>query len=116
MEDKMRRYMLFDLDGTLMESADGIVNSVKYALEKCGVNEPDRANLLKFIGPPLRDSFRKFYGFTAEQAEEAVGYYREYYAEKGIFAQNSPPNFVYCSDLVNIVSRFFRPVYLFSDY
>lgn len=77
--------LLFDLDGTLTDSAPGITNSVMYALHKFGIEVEDKQSLNKFVGPPLWDSFENFYGFSHEQAQEAVQYYREYYTEKGIF-------------------------------
>ncbi len=79
------KYMFFDLDGTLIDSAAGITASVIYALEKFGIEEDDKAKLRRFIGPPLMDSFREEYNFSEEDARRAVGYYREYYADKGIF-------------------------------
>ena len=77
--------ILFDLDGTLTDSAVGIINSVIYALEKYDIKVNDRKELNKFIGPPLKDSFECYYGFSKEQAKTAVEYYREYYRKKGIF-------------------------------
>lgn len=77
--------ILFDLDGTLTDSGPGITNSVAYALKKYGIEVTDRTELYKFIGPPLRESFEKYYGFSAKEAEKAVEYYREYYVDKGIF-------------------------------
>lgn len=82
--------ILFDLDGTLTDPGIGITNSVKYALEKYNIHVENREELYKFIGPPLMDSFQTFFGFTEEDAEQAVAYYREYYREKGIFE-----NYVY---------------------
>ena len=79
------KYLFFDLDGTLTDSAPGIIRSVKYALDKFGIVENDEAALLRFIGPPLPDSFRDFYGFDDEKAALGVKYYREYYADNGIF-------------------------------
>lgn len=79
------QYLLFDLDGTITESEPGIVNSVRYALDKMGIPVEDHEDLKKFIGPPLVDSMKCFYGMSQEEAERAVAYYREYYAEKGIF-------------------------------
>lgn len=78
-------YILFDLDGTLTDSGIGITNSVMYALQKYGIEVSDRSQLYKFVGPPLLDSFEKFYGFSKEEAKTAVEYFREYYREKGIF-------------------------------
>lgn len=83
--EKVYKICLFDLDGTITDSAPGIVNSVIYALKKFGIEETDREKLLQFIGPPLTESFHRFYGFTEEESWNAVEYYREYYAEKGIF-------------------------------
>ena len=75
----------FDLDGTITDSSYGITNSVMYALKKFGIEESDRTKLYKFIGPPLTDSFKEYYGFSGEEVRRAVAYYREYYQEKGIF-------------------------------
>lgn len=77
--------ILFDLDGTLTDSALGITNSAAYSLKKYGIEVADRTELYKFVGPPLHESFEKFYGFSPEEAKQAVEYYREYYREKGIF-------------------------------
>ena len=76
---------LFDLDGTITDSSLGITNSVIYALKKFGIEETDRKKLYRFIGPPLTDSFARFYGFDEEQCEMGVVYYREYYSDRGIF-------------------------------
>ena len=81
----MFKYILFDLDGTLTDAAPGITNSVRYALKKFGIEENDNNKLRKFLGPPLLQSFKEIYGFTTEQAEKAVEYYREYFTPKGIF-------------------------------
>ncbi|WML33573.1 HAD family hydrolase [Clostridium sp. OS1-26] len=78
-------YILFDLDGTLTDPAIGITNSVMYSLEKYGIKVSDRSKLYKFIGPPLWESFEKYYGFSKEEAKQAVEYYREYYKDKGIY-------------------------------
>lgn len=81
----MLENILFDLDGTLTDPFEGITNSVLYALKKMGIEEQDRGKLAVFIGPPLIASFRDFYGMTPEDARRAVGFYREYYSERGIF-------------------------------
>lgn len=77
------QYLLFDLDGTLTDSAEGILNSVVYALKKRGFSVPEQAVLLKFVGPPLLDSFQRYCGLSREQAVTAVADYREYFTEKG---------------------------------
>lgn len=81
----MIKVVLFDLDGTLIDSSEGITRSVQYALKKYGIDEPDLAKLKCFIGPPLPGSFMKYYHFPEAQAKEAVGAYREYYRPTGIF-------------------------------
>ncbi len=77
--------ILFDLDGTLTDPREGIVNSILFALKKLGINENNIHELDSFIGPPLRDSFRKRYNLALETAATAVSYYSEYYSVKGIF-------------------------------
>ena len=77
--------LLFDLDGTLTDSAEGIMNCAEHALNVMGIVEPDRSKLLRFIGPPLVDSFMDFYGMNREDAMKAVAAYRERYPVKGIF-------------------------------
>lgn len=77
-------YIFFDLDGTLSDSALGIVNSVTYALNNMGIEVTDKEMLKKFVGPPLPESFSLFYGLTPEQIERAVKFFREYYQENGI--------------------------------
>jgi phosphoglycolate phosphatase len=77
--------VLFDLDGTLTDPGEGITNSVAYALSKYGIEVRDRSELYKFIGPPLRDSFMKYYGFPEDKALQAIEYYREYFRDRGIF-------------------------------
>lgn len=77
--------ILFDLDGTLTDPGEGITNSVAYSLGKFGIAVADRSDLYRFIGPPLADSFRDFYGFSESECQLAIVRYREYFAEKGIF-------------------------------
>lgn len=78
-------HFFWDLDGTLTRSAEGIVNSVRYALESFGIKEADDENLKRFIGPPLAESFNVFYGLNEEQCNKVIEKYREFYTEKGIF-------------------------------
>ncbi len=76
--------ILFDLDGTLTDSSQGIINSIIYALEKYDINDYDMTLLRKFLGPPLHESFEKFMGFDKEKSLQAVKLYREYFSLKGL--------------------------------
>lgn len=87
----MKPLCLFDLDGTLTDPQEGITKSVRHALSAFGIAVASLDELNHFIGPPLRDSFRAHYGFTAEEAELAVSKYREYFAETGLFENTLYP-------------------------
>ena len=78
-------YILFDLDGTLTDPVIGVTNAVMHALRHFGITVTDRRELHPFIGPPLADSFQKYYHLSPSQAMEAIEKYREYYAPTGIF-------------------------------
>lgn len=77
--------LLFDLDGTLTDPKIGITKSVQHALIKMGIKDVITDSLVKFIGPPLAESFIKYYCFDKEKVEHAIRYYREYFSEKGMF-------------------------------
>lgn len=81
----MKKYLLFDLDGTLTDPKLGITTCVQYALKSFGIEEPDLDKLEPFIGPPLKDSFMQFYGMNEAQADKAVEKYRERFNDTGIF-------------------------------
>lgn len=87
----MYKVILFDLDGTLTESGEGITKSVQYALEKLGQTEPDLKKLEVFVGPPLLQQFMKYAGLDEETAVKAVEYYRERYTDIGIFENEVYP-------------------------
>ena len=76
---------MFDLDGTLSESAPGMTKCVQYALHCIGIEEPDPENLRSFIGPPLNVEFKRRYGLSPDQIETAVIRYREKYAAGGMY-------------------------------
>lgn len=79
------KYLLFDLDGTLTDSREGIINCIKYALEKMKKPIPPEKQLLKMVGPPLKDGFQEIVGLSCEESEEAVQKYRERFGIIGIF-------------------------------
>lgn len=80
-----KKYILFDLDGTITDPMLGITKSVKYALEKFNIQVEDLNDLCKFIGPPLKDSFMEYYNFTECDAEKAINFYREYFSTEGLY-------------------------------
>lgn len=88
---KVYDVILLDLDGTLTDSKEGITKSVQYALSKFGINEENLDKLEAFIGPPLMDSFQKFYGFDKKTSIEAVKFYREYFSNIGIYENKLYP-------------------------
>lgn len=77
------KYVLFDLDGTIIDSAHSIISASKYALNAMGKPVPPEDVLRKFVGPPLMDSFTSFIGMTREEARQAVNAYRVFYNELG---------------------------------
>ncbi|MBQ9765327.1 MAG: HAD family hydrolase [Lachnospiraceae bacterium] len=81
----MIKNIFFDLDGTLTDPKEGITKSVAYALEYYGIHVDDLDKLIDFIGPPLWDSFKDFYGFDDEKANEAVAKYRERFCDIGLY-------------------------------
>ena len=81
----MYKVILFDLDGTLTESGEGITKSVQYALERIGKQEADLEKLKAFVGPPLTEMFMKYAQVDEETAKKAVEIYRERYSVTGIF-------------------------------
>ncbi|MDD6888600.1 MAG: HAD hydrolase-like protein, partial [bacterium] len=85
------RSVIFDLDGTLSDSSEGIMKGVRYAMERFGVTDIPEATLRRFIGPPLYDTFSQIFGLTSEQADHAVALYREYYLPKGMYENRLYP-------------------------
>ncbi|MGM0652398.1 MAG: HAD family hydrolase [Bacillota bacterium] len=83
-------HILFDLDGTLTDSAEGVTRSVQYALRQYNIDAA-LEELRSFIGPPLHQSFIEVYGFSKQEAYRAVEYYRDYYRDMGIFENEVYP-------------------------
>jgi phosphoglycolate phosphatase len=90
----MYTHILFDLDGTLTDSREGVVNCVKYALEKMGRPILPERELNKFLGPPLQQMFQELCGFTPEEAEEGIRLFRERYNTIGKFENAAAPGAV----------------------
>ncbi|HFF3183820.1 TPA: HAD family hydrolase [Bacillus cereus] len=84
----MYKTFLFDLDGTLTDPKEGIVNSVLYALKKVGIEEVHISELDSFIGPPIQQSFVERYNMSEGEVERAVFYFREYLKQRGLFENN----------------------------
>lgn len=84
----MKKTVLFDLDGTLTDSGEGIINCAALALEHFGLPVPSREEMRTFVGPPLHETFQRF-GVSAGQTEEAIRVYRSRYIPIGMF-ENTP--------------------------
>lgn len=82
---------LFDFDGTLADTGEGIRRSVAYSLEKVGRQALDEATLSRFIGPPLHDSYMEYCGMTDDEADTAIMRYRERYVDIGLYESRLYP-------------------------
>lgn len=87
----MKRYVLFDLDGTVADNGEGICKSAQYAIDWFGIHHEPLENLRRFVGPPLQESFQVLYGFSPEEAKAAVEKYRERYRVKGVYENKLYP-------------------------
>ena len=83
--------IFFDLDGTLTDSAPGIINSVAFALEKMGHPPMSREDMAYFVGPELTEAFGEKLGFDKETALRAIGFFRMYFTEKGMWENSAYP-------------------------
>ncbi|MBR5453747.1 MAG: HAD hydrolase-like protein [Clostridia bacterium] len=81
----MKKFILFDFDGTITDTGEGIINAVEYTLVKMGKDPGSEADRRRFVGPPLRQAFERFSDMDTPTATEAVRVYREYYRETGLF-------------------------------
>lgn len=83
----MKKYTaaVFDLDGTIFDSSEGIIASLAHVFRACGCQPPPPEELFKFIGPPLYDSFMKTMGVTKERSRELTLAFREHYSAGAIY-------------------------------
>lgn len=80
----MPALVLFDLDGTLTDSAPGIIDALHYALDQLGLDRPDEQTLRSFLGPPLAVTFAEYYQLDNRTIDEGIGHYRERYAQTSV--------------------------------
>lgn len=81
----MYKNILFDLDGTIVDSREGIINGFIYSLKYFKIDVKNKSELEQFIGPPLVNTFMEYYGLTKEQSDMAIKKYREQYHNIGVF-------------------------------
>ena len=81
----MKNIILFDLDGTISDPRVGITKSIQYALRYFDIDVENADELCKFIGPPIRQAFKEFYGFDEVKTEKAVEKFRERFLVKGLY-------------------------------
>jgi len=101
--------IIFDLDGTLADSEEGIINSILYALKKLNIAEQNPEDLISFIGPPLIESVMTRYGLDLDEANEAVRFYREYFSKKGVYENRLYDGI---SDMLDLLTRNRKKLYL----
>ena len=77
--------ILFDLDGTIVDSAPGITSSLAKTFVTLGLPVPSPSELVAFVGPPILDAFRDLFGFDSQQSQEALTIYRGHYLAEGVF-------------------------------
>lgn len=81
----MIRAVLFDLDGTLLDTSEGIVDSASFAVSQLGYDPLPMEALLKFVGPPIQNSLMSYLGLTEEEAQKGANIFRDYYKTKALF-------------------------------
>lgn len=81
----MIKAVLFDLDGTLLDTSEGIKHSVRYTLLKMGYNELPEETILKFVGPPIQNSLMTYCGVDADEAQRGANVFREFYKNQALF-------------------------------
>ncbi len=84
MESKRYEYVIFDVDGTLLDTTEGILSAVKYTIQESNLPMLNNSELLSFIGPPIQDSFREAYGIEGEKLQELATIFRNRYKDEDL--------------------------------
>ncbi|MBN2611704.1 MAG: HAD hydrolase-like protein [Bacteroidales bacterium] len=85
MKEPYYKHVIFDLDGTLTDSQEGILNALVHSLNSLGINPGAKEKLVNYIGIPLQELFRVHFSVSGARLEEAVNHFRAYYREKGVY-------------------------------
>lgn len=95
------KLVVFDLDGTLLDTSEGIISAVNHTIKRNGLKELDKKELLSFIGPPIQDSFKRTYGLNDREVQKLAEQFRERYKNHDLL-KAKPYEDIYClmDDLV----------------
>jgi len=109
--------VIFDLDGTLLDTSEGIYEGILFAIKKLGLTLPSSEHLKTFIGPPIQNSFKSYYGLTEEKSLEAAGVFREYYKNESLLKAHAYDGIYDClQDLVSSGYKIGVATYKREDY
>lgn len=87
----MTKAVLFDLDGTLLDTSNGIRESVKYTIDRLGLPELSESTILKFVGPPIQDSLMQYCGLSSKSAQQGAQIFRDYYKNEALYQASLYP-------------------------
>ena len=90
----MKKAILFDLDGTLLDTTEGVLESAAHAARQLDLPALPHDTMLKFVGPPIQDSFKVHYGLDEESAQKAAELFRSYYKEKALLKATPYPGLI----------------------
>ena len=79
----MKKLVIFDMDGTLADTSEGILNSIRYTQKKMKLPELTHEQMLSYVGPPMEESYARNFGLSGELLKKAVQYHKEYAMQKG---------------------------------